>query len=261
MSNNFDILEALWLRKEKKRRAQKIIEGALPLTYTAKNVGTLKNYRIYGNTVDGESVGDRTGNLFDYVSMSEGVARTYINVDGDELANGGWNVTDYIPCDGTVFTLDIKPYTGTLPAICLYDGNKQYITGADYNGRSTITVIANQNAKYIRFSYSNNYDLSVVMLNSGSTALPYEPYGYKVPVTVSNGTDTLTTPIYLSEQIRKVGDEAEYIDYAEQKQHFADGTSVDITLPALPTIAGTNTLSVGTEVQPSKVMVRGKLKE
>ena len=42
---------------------------------------------------------------------------------------------------------------------------------------------------------------------------------YKVPVTVSNGTDTLTIPIYLPEQIRKVGDEAEYIDYGEQKQH------------------------------------------
>lgn len=89
----------------------------------------------------------------------------------------------------------------------------------------------------------------------------YEPYGYKVPVTVSNGTDTLTTPIYLPEQIRKIGDEAEYIDYAQQKQHFADGTFVDVTLPTLPTVAGTNTLSVNTGVQPSKVMVKGKLKE
>ncbi|MBQ2211267.1 MAG: hypothetical protein II410_00090, partial [Ruminococcus sp.] len=41
----------------------------------------------------------------------------------------------------------------------------------------------------------------------------------KVPVTVSNGTDTLTTPIYLPEPIKMVGDEAEYVDYAEQKQH------------------------------------------
>lgn len=42
---------------------------------------------------------------------------------------------------------------------------------------------------------------------------------YKVPVTVSNGADTQTIPIYLTEQIKKVGDEAEYIDYGEQKQH------------------------------------------
>ena len=42
---------------------------------------------------------------------------------------------------------------------------------------------------------------------------------YRVPVTVSNGADTQTTNLYLPEQIRKVGDEAEYIDFGEQKQH------------------------------------------
>ena len=42
---------------------------------------------------------------------------------------------------------------------------------------------------------------------------------YSVPVTVTNGTDTETTNIYLPEQIKMVGDEAEYIDYGEQKQH------------------------------------------
>ena len=42
---------------------------------------------------------------------------------------------------------------------------------------------------------------------------------YKVPVTVSNGADTQTIPIYLTEQIKMVGDEAEYIDFGQQKQH------------------------------------------
>jgi hypothetical protein len=210
------------------------------------------------------------------------------------------------------------------------------------------------------------------MLNSGSTPLPYEPYGYKVPVTVSNGTDTLTTHIYLPEQIKKVGDYSDYIDYESQKfvhrvvRKVFDGTEqfkvstkaniidyfvpvitmgdagnsincisnhisavsgnenwanrkvpnaqyvssffqnnasqirfvwndndgvvnlagltsqlstwyannnpliVDyiivepveeqVTLPALPTIAGTNVLSVGTEVQPSLVEVTGRIR-
>ena len=40
-----------------------------------------------------------------------------------------------------------------------------------------------------------------VMVNKGSTALPYEPYGqYKIPI-LSNGN---TYPIYLSEPIRKI---------------------------------------------------------
>ena len=42
---------------------------------------------------------------------------------------------------------------------------------------------------------------------------------YCVPVTITNGSNTQTTNIYLPEQIRKVGDETEYIDYKEQKQH------------------------------------------
>ena len=42
---------------------------------------------------------------------------------------------------------------------------------------------------------------------------------YSVPVTVTNGTDTETTNLYLPEQISKVGDEAEYLDYGEQKMH------------------------------------------
>ena len=57
------------------------------------------------------------------------------------------------------------------------------------------------------------------------------------------------------------GDEADYIDFKKQKLYLSDGTSVDVTLPALPTISGTNILSVNTEVQPSKVYVKGKIKK
>jgi hypothetical protein len=45
-----------------------------------------------------------------------------------------------------------------------------------------------------------------------------------------------------------------------EKQHIYT-TDLDVTLPALPTIAGTNTLSVGTEVQPSEVYIKGKIKK
>lgn len=96
--------------KNRKREKNNTVSGIPPLTFTANKTGLLKNYRIYGGTVNGESVGD-------------------------------------------------------------------LVTSGDHAGE------------------------------------------YKVPVTVSNGTDTLTTPIYLPEQIKKVGDEAEYIDYGEQKQH------------------------------------------
>lgn len=87
---------------------------------------------------------------------------------------------------------------------------------------------------------SNNLPLTYKSIEDGDSTLSnYRIYGntvggesvgdlvesgehageYNVPVTVSNGTDTQTIPIYLPEQIRKVGDEAEYVDFGEQKQH------------------------------------------
>ena len=267
MSNDFDILEILWLRRAKKKRAQKIIEGAPPLTYTAKNAGALKNYRIYGQTVDGESVGDRTGNLFNGIFLQG----YWAYADGVWIQSSVWIATKKIPCkSSTTYTFSFNQ-TSRWYGFVWFDFNGNYISANNQQNNSSIqyrsySAISPPNAAYMVIDvagypdYNSTIlpnDITDFMLVENSTPLPYEPYGYRVPVTVND----IITPIYLPEQIKKVGDEAEYIDYAEQKQHFADGTFVDVTLPALPTLAGTNTLSVGTGVQPSKVMVKGKISQ
>ena len=66
----------------------------------------------------------------------------------------------------------------------------------------------------------------------------------------------ITTNIYLDEPLAKSGNNADYIDYAAQKRHNSDGTESSVTLPEIPTLAGTNTLTVGTEVQPSDVYIK-----
>lgn len=267
MSNNFDILEALWLRREKKRRAQKTIEGAPPLTYTAKNAGALKNYRIYGQTVDGESVGDRTANLFDGVFLQG----YWAYADGAWIRVNTWIATKKIPCKSSTTYAFSFNRASRWYGFVWFDFSGNYISSNNQQSDSNMqyhsfSAVSPPNAAYMVINIAGYPDYSATilpnditdfMLVENSTALPYEPYGYRVPVTVND----IITPIYLPEQIKKVGDEAEYIDYAEQKQHFVGGTSVDVTLPALPTIAGTNTLSVGTQVQPSKVMVRGKISQ
>ena len=68
----------------KQSRKIRRVSGLPPLTFKAKKAGTLKNYRIYGDTVNGESVGDRTGNLFD---MSTIVENKYINSSGIETSS------------------------------------------------------------------------------------------------------------------------------------------------------------------------------
>jgi len=59
-------------------------------------------------------------------------------------------------------------------------GTKLYI--AFYDSLSSTTTVTKDN-------------VSGVMLNSGSEALPYKPYGYKIPISSAN----TTTPVYLGE--------------------------------------------------------------
>ena len=356
------------------------ISGLPPLTYTAKEEGTLKNYRIYGQTVDGESVGDRTGNLFDetiynknvqdntliyvpiyvgnvdYVTcsttcpktitgdldsansryifilsgnvnreahneihgVSNGAPRTiqpsngYVTIAYRKIENHNVRPWEYqTMLNEGVTPLPYEPYGYKVPMtvegknlfdydtithgyriqwssganyadetaimsdfisvsenstyatdmnlywIC-YDANKQYIgawNGSDIvkfgvNAINSMTAISP--CKFIRilsFSSKTTPISSTTMLNCGSTALPYEPY--HAPI---------TTPIYLPEPIKMVGDEAEYIEYGTQKMYRIGADDLDVTLPALPTVTGTNVLSVGTEVQPSEVEVTGRIR-
>ena len=101
------------------------ISGLPPLTYTAKEEGTLKNYRIYGQTVDGknyriygqtvdgESVGDRTGNLFDETIYNKNVQDNMIIYVPIYVGN-----IDYVTCSTTC----PKTITGDLDS-----ANSRYI--------------------------------------------------------------------------------------------------------------------------------------
>lgn len=244
----------LWLyyKQSKKNRT---IQGSPPLTFKAKKAGTLKNYRIYGNTVNGENVGDRTANLIQGSIKNANIGNNgkintsneFILVYAPVVTGESYTISNNNGTNVYAF-YNVVPSTETETS---YDNNRQIFS------TSTITVVP-PTTGYIAVRLANT--AQDIMINPGSTAVPYEPVGYRVPVTVTNGTDTETTNIYLPEQLRMVGTEADYIDYGEQKQHFADGTSVDVTLPALPTLSGTNTLTVGTEVQPSDVEISGRIK-
>lgn len=335
--------------------------GEPPFSYNSVT-GTLNNYRIYGQTVDGESVGDRTANLFDKTKFIQtNIVAWYDHV----LIDDPYTISTILPCNpNTKYTIS-KIVTNRFAiwgctdyprkdAYC----NKRIISDHD---SSSLTFKTGNDDNYLLimlFYQRQPTDPTIedvkgsLMFNYGN-ALPYEPYGYKVPVTVTNDNNSQTTNLYLPEQIRKVGDEAEYIDYGEQKfvkkfykitLNFDDmnndetfpgwsgGTAVveycnkirslaidnpdsytpfqyssisnfkanfnvssnrsilylgasfiightqselkeiyagqsitfilkipdtdlDVTLPALPTLPGTNVLSVGTEVQPSHVFV------
>ena len=243
------------------------IENTPPLTYKAIE-GTLKNYRIYGNTVNGESVGDRTANLFD----GNFLRGYWAYADGEFSYINTWICTTKISCTGgqayTYSFSNLSRWTGFV----WYDADGNYISTNNRQDDSDTQyrlycATAPSNTTYMAINIAGYPDQSATILPSDITdfmlvageytseTMPnYEPYGYKVPVTVNSGT----VNIYLDEQIVKSGDDADYIDYATQKRYNADGTTVDVELPTLQTVEGTNTLSVGTEVQPSKVYIKGE---
>ena len=68
-----------------------------------------------------------------------------------------------------------------------YDENKSFISRVGGDGENTLTVTVPSNAKYFRISMRTFGENENVMLNEGSTALPYEPYGYKFYTNAGTG--------------------------------------------------------------------------
>ena len=247
------------------------VENVPPLTYKAIE-RTLKNYRIYGNTVNGNSVGDRTGNLFDGTFIHRSVIGDTVGDDNPNRRSIVVDVSSY--ANGNKITFSRETSVGNQLQMYQVDSpleggkllNTNVVSDNSETLLATITLDNISNYPYLMIFLNGatkpitDEELlaSKIMVNVGNTPLPYEPYGYRVPVTVTNGTDTETTNIYLDEQLTKSGDNADYIDYNAQKRYNVDGTFADVTLPTLPTLSGTNTLSIGTEVQPSKVYIKGE---
>lgn len=242
---------------------EKEISGSPPLTFTGQNTEVLKNYRIYGNTVNGNSVGDKTANLCDE-----------IYIPGNVLGSSSQRlkIEHTIPVTaGTAYTLsfvssDFQLYIDSSPTAGYpFSGSTLTYCGNPSGWQSSDCTFTATNNGYIALTIrkKNNAVISAddidfpVMFQVGAQASAYEPYGYRIPVTLND----LTAIIYLSEPLGKTGNNADYLDFTAQKRYNADGTSGDILLPPLTISAGTNTLTVGTEVQPSSVEIKGRIQE
>lgn len=221
-----DSYAKLWGRKSRGGYTVVTYTGTLPAVLTGTEAGYLHKYKIYGNTeqtgtptpenpIVPSECGERTENLFDYQTMAVSGISRYLTATGQEVTITGWRISDYIPCNGKEFT--INKIGGDSPAICLYDENKQFLTGKSYRTggvtvKLPVTISSVADAKYIRFSYVTlSDDLSEIIIAEGTTALPYEPYGYKLPLTSGStpvdiyiGDDTLSTEEYVDSGTGKI---------------------------------------------------------
>lgn len=214
---------------------EKIDTGQITFFSNGEN---LIDYIIYGAA---GGVGERTENLFDVANQIE---YYFLNPNGtiEYSSSHATHTSDYIDVTNINFLI----LTGIHHTPPISKNSRRYIFFNDAMGivyvgdidwdiSSPIYIYVPNNAKYFRFSYDTTFEN--VMLNSGHNAIPYEPYGYKIPI-VCGGT---TTNIYLNEPL------------GENESISMSDTGVSI-----PTINGTNILTVDTSVQPSNVYLKYK---
>lgn len=228
--------------------------------------GDVGNLTIYGNGEQGDPptfCGDRTENLFEGTILAVetnagiknglnfyGVGTYTLSADGVAIEgdycyvqiyhNGNYSASMYI-------TVNSRKYEQTFT---LSDGDRAVIFSANNNEALSTSI-----GKFNRWK---------IMLNAGTESLPYEPFGYKIPISC-NGQ----TPIYMDAPLRKALDGSDAVDILSNagtiiREVDADGNALDnpttqtITFPTIPTVNGQNMLTVDTELLPSKIEISGE---
>ena len=110
-------------------------------------------------------------NIFDY---SKEIENTSISSSNGTLVEG---ITGYASSNW----IEVKPSTDysfkARWTVAWYNENKQFISASGSSESSVKTLTSPANAAYMRFSYNaDGYVPALMMVNEGSTLLPFEPY-------------------------------------------------------------------------------------
>lgn len=158
---------------------------------------------LYGKSEQRTTTGAQ---LFD---ASEYVRGGFINEAGDEQnGNQSYNCSGF--CKSSPQTEYVLSSTGTKSKF-YYDVDKAFISYENTSASFTTP----DNAEYIRFNFLNTINENNIMLNAGSTALPWEPY---------TGGAPSPSPDY-PQEIKSVGDSGAI------NVTLSDGGSQSQTLP------------------------------
>lgn len=198
---------------------KQIVEGNVPLDFVSDGTD-LENYRLFGTA---EGAGE-TENLFNKNANDTNngyVSDCYLAVDNRELANEYYVISEYIQIQpSTTYYLSNVIGSGSSTALCFYNANKEYISGVKLyvSGTRTTEVISPDDAVFLRTSiqvYNGYIDIAMITKKEVSE---YIPFGYKIPLKVTNGTETKDTAIPIGDTKLMAGD---YIDYKSGKIYKA----------------------------------------
>lgn len=241
------------------------VTGVFPLRLTnCVDEENIIDYTIYGNSVQGdtsvESVGEKTKNLFDINSVTSFVginSNCSIKKENGNFVvkrnarTGSLGISFYYPFKAGKYALKIDYLTTNYSPksayimyfadkfICVNDSSVGYpstVKQLNIPEDMTVAIVIYANDDNV---VGNECTFSV-MLSEGYDSVPYEPYGYKIPITVSGTTlEPITTNIYLDEPLGT----GQSINYKKD------------CLPTIPTFKGTTILTVDTTIQPSNAEV------
>lgn len=171
------------------------VEGTLPLSFEA-NGNNLLDYRIDGAS---GGVGDKTNNLFDGIFLHRSVMGAAIGTDGVNRRSIVIDISNYN--NGEKITFSRETALGSVFQMYQISSTQ---TGGRLNSENVVSGNSNTLLATITITNVNEYPYlmiflngesnpiedekliaSKIMINVGNTALPYEPYGYKVPVVIS----------------------------------------------------------------------------
>jgi len=246
-------IEELFIEWLQQRSQIKVLEGVPPLTFTA-NGTPLLDYLISGNTVQSgtptsdspimpQGTGERTGNLLDYKTVESTTYATATQIS-DGISVSGRYYVQFRTVEfavGNTYTMSWKANTtsGTSsPSWRFHYADNTYSTMEPSGGTLVAEKEVSEVLLYVSTSASCIVEFKEIMLNLGSTPLPYEPYGYIIPITCGG----VTTDIYIGDSPLYDGDTISMTD-----------TGIEI-----PTAYGNNVLTVDTTVQPSNVYIEYK---
>jgi hypothetical protein len=251
------------------------LEGVPPLAYKAIE-GTLKNYSIYGNTVDGESVGDlitegeHAGEYKVPVTVSNGTDTLTTPIYLPEQIRKVGDEAEYIDYGGQK---QHRVRKNLLPKITATYSRSGILLESESDGTVSVNGTATKTV-FLRLRSDVVYPFNTI-LSGCAQGGSREGYYLRAQSMLQNlyydyGNGALipaNTQVFIEIRIQK-GTECNNLKFKpmirkadiedDTYEPYIENTDLDVTLPALPTVTGTNVLSVGTEVQPSMIYVKGK---
>ena len=219
---------------------RKTVSGVPPLIFRSDG-SALKNYRFYGAAWGVGDYDEESGKYVIPVTIAgknkfDGTLFSGYYTDSTMTSIGG--ATGNYKSFKLLLSAGTYTFSCSVPVLII-----RYITsdiyrsnpiGSKYTQEYTFTLA---NDSYVSLAFRNESntawdDSTTIQIEEAQTATEYEPYHEPIVSTIS-----LDTPLT----------EGESVSMADTGVHIG-------------TIDGTNILTVGTEVQPSKVEVMGKIK-